>query len=345
MCSSDLPESGGFESLAYEAGFGGQSWEAFSATLPPNLTANQLAAAQAEHNKGARQAQGEPLTDEEVLKFVNDELAPTALTLGEQSGGKTSAIGHPEVQKLLQSKHVADNVLAKTSIVAAFGKGQLKALERQLKGKRLAAWQQKAVQEAREGILLINNLQERWMDLTARGFLGGLIPGTRLHPKAKAYDRTLPTNMLTIAARVNEGRPSDKDAQAILPALADRSLSEATAIELFDFLRSLAQNKIDAVMQGVDVPIFAFVKGTEIDETALREYAQGGRLGPDQIAWVQSALADIPVDTKDAELISYRQDLERILQRHGLFAPTVDDAETETVDDTILDAVGAELGR
>ena len=110
----------------------------------------------------------------------------------------------------------------------------------------------------------IMNLESLYARVELKGPILGRLPAWQYFvPNKAAYEKEVSGFAVELAAIINQGRPSDKDAEAVRLLLPLSSDTMHVASELWDNLHRMMEAKKIALEEEFDVPIWSFVKSGE----------------------------------------------------------------------------------
>jgi len=110
----------------------------------------------------------------------------------------------------------------------------------------------------------IMNLESLYAKVELKGPILGRLPAWQYFvPNKAAYEKEVSGFAVELAAIINQGRPSDKDAEAVRLLLPLSSDTMHVASELWDNLHRMMEAKKIALEEEFDVPIWSFVKSGE----------------------------------------------------------------------------------
>ena len=140
-------------------------------------------------------------------------------------------------------------------------RGQKNEVKRLAEKSELQSWAKAELVEVNSGLAKVAGLEKRFLELSIKGpIAGNVVPIFQLFsPNEAAYDKARQTFAVDLARAINGGRPSDKDAAAILKMIPDRADTDVTAQLLFDHIREIIAAKREAVLNEFDIPLHEYM--------------------------------------------------------------------------------------
>lgn len=129
------------------------------------------------------------------------------------------------------------------------------------KEKGLERWQKEELVAVDKGLARVRQLEDRFLSAEVQGpIYASVMPIFQFfHPKSAAYDRMVESFRVELAAIINQGRPSDKDAEAVGAIIPRRTDTKIVAADLFESMRDMMKAKRMAVLNDFDLPLNEFV--------------------------------------------------------------------------------------
>ena len=113
----------------------------------------------------------------------------------------------------------------------------------------------------------ILNLESHYAKIELKGPILGRLPAWQYFtPKKASYEKIISGFTVKLAAIINQGRPSDKDAEAIRHLLPQGSETEVVAADLFKNLKNIMALKRQAIEAAFDLPVWDYVR---VDESGV----------------------------------------------------------------------------
>tara|TARA_Y100000593_G_scaffold60539_2_gene112255 strand:- start:431 stop:2833 length:2403 start_codon:yes stop_codon:yes gene_type:complete len=127
--------------------------------------------------------------------------------------------------------------------------------------KGLERWQKEELVAVDNGLARVRQLEDRFLSAEVQGpIYASVMPIFQFfHPKSAAYDRMVESFRVELAAIINQGRPSDKDAEAVGAIIPKRTDTKIVAADLFESMRDMMKAKRMAILNDFDLPLNEFV--------------------------------------------------------------------------------------
>ena len=136
-----------------------------------------------------------------------------------------------------------------------------------IKDSRLPNAVQAELLDLKTGEQEILNLENLYAKIELKGPILGRLPAWQYFtPKKAAYENIISGFTVKLAAIINQGRPSDKDAEAIRFLLPQGSETEVVAADLFKNLKNIMALKRQAIEAAFDLPVWDYVR---VDENGV----------------------------------------------------------------------------
>ena len=122
-------------------------------------------------------------------------------------------------------------------------------------------------------------------------------------PDDAQYDALREAFVLDLAAVINAGRPSDKDAEAIGKLIPTRASTEVVAGGIFDTLRQMLLAKKGAIEAEFHLPIWNYVneEDNSFDVAAYQNAVDNKQLSAEDVTAMAEAMNDPDADIKRVE--------------------------------------------
>jgi hypothetical protein len=153
---------------------------------------------------------------------------------------------------------------------------------------QLPSYARAELMDLKTGEQEILNLENLYAKIELKGPILGRLPAWQYFtPKKAAYENIISGFTVKLAAIINQGRPSDKDAEAIRFLLPQGSETEVVAADLFQNLKNIMALKRQAIEAEFDLPIWDYVKrdketGLGVVDTVKYEAHLRGRVLTDE---------------------------------------------------------------
>ena len=117
------------------------------------------------------------------------------------------------------------------------------------------------------------NLESHYAKIELKGPILGRLPAWQYFtPKKASYEKIISGFTVKLAAIINQGRPSDKDAEAIRHLLPQGAETDVVAADLFKNLKNIMALKRQAIEAAFDLPIWDYVR---VDENGVGQVDAG----------------------------------------------------------------------